>query len=75
MPTAVRDEHEAAEYVISPELQQELLKHPGKWVAMDRTRILEIGESPEDVLARARARGHQHPIIYRVLEAGTTYFF
>ena len=72
MTTAVRDEkNEKAEHVIRPELQEELLKHPGKWIAMDRVRILAVGDTPADVLAAARKSGHVHPTLYRVPDAGT----
>lgn len=76
MTTAVRDDrHGAAEYVIAPELQDELLKHPGKWVAMDRTHILATGHDPAKVLLRAQKAGTAHPTLYRVPDKGTTYFF
>lgn len=76
MTTVVRDdEHEAAEYVISPELQDELLKHPGRWVAMDRVRILAVGDDPAVVLAQARQSGNAHPILYRVPDKNIGYFF
>lgn len=76
MATAVRDRNaDKAEYVIRPELQEELLKHPGKWVAMDRARILAIADDPSAALAAARKAGHEHPTLYRVPDKGTAYFF
>lgn len=63
------------EYEISPELQQELLKHPGKWVAMTRTEIVAIGRSVGDVLLKAKAHGIDDPILYRVPRGQRALFF
>ena len=42
---------------------------------MTRTRIVAVGDSPTEVLRDARLGGLLHPIVYRVPEAGTGYFF
>jgi hypothetical protein len=76
MTTAVRDTgNEKADHVIRPELQDELLKHPGKWVAIDRVRILAVGDDPASVLAESRRAGHPHPTLYRVPDKDTAFFF
>jgi hypothetical protein len=46
------------EYELTPKLQRELLNHPGKWVAVSRSRLLAIGDTPAEVLRVAR---EQHP--------------
>jgi len=75
MVTRTRDSTRTPIHVIEPRMQQRLLEHPGKWVAMTRTRIVAVGDSPTEVLRDARLGGLLHPIVYRVPEAGTGYFF
>jgi hypothetical protein len=66
---------EPLEFEIDPDVQKELHKHPGKWVAMTRSQILEVGESPREVLQRARDRGFAAPILYNVPESKTAVYF
>jgi len=61
--------------VISRELEMELLGHPGEWVATTRTELVAHGDDSIAVLAEARAKGVESPIIYRVPEPGVTYTF
>lgn len=80
MALAVRDRDERLEQPleneIDPELQQELLAHPGKWTAITRSRLLAVGSSPAVVLKAAREAGVDSPILYRVpADSRTTYFF
>ena len=75
-PHLVVEERVRDEYEIAPELQRELLKHPGEWVAITSTRLLATGKSAKQALKRARRKGVDTPIVYRVPEDnGTTYFF
>jgi hypothetical protein len=60
---------------IEPQLQQELLKHPGKWAAITRSKILAIGDDPRKVVAAARKMGIAAPILYRIPDASTLYFY
>ena len=60
---------------IAPALEKELLDYPGKWVAITRSELISFGDDLEDVLAEARARGFESPIIWHVPEPGTFYAF
>ena len=64
MPAA---EHQMAQEPIklfTDELDVELLKHPGKWVAIaDRARLLAVGDSVEEVREAARSQGVQEPMV------------
>ena len=64
-----------AERVLSVELEDELLKHPGKWVAMTPDKIVAIGDDSVVVYKAALKAGVTDAILYRVPEAGTSYFF
>ena len=59
---------------LSVELEQELLRHPGEWVAMTHERLLASGDNAVEVLAAARESGVETPILYKVPEAGVSYF-
>lgn len=63
------------EYEIDPGLQKELLDHPGKWVAMTRSDLLAVGDDPGEVIAQAQTKGVASPILYRVPNKDTLYFF
>jgi hypothetical protein len=62
-------------YEIEPEVQEDLLKHPGKWAALTRSALLAVADSPEDALARARKLGYQSPILYWIPDRATSFFF
>ncbi len=66
---------EAAENVLEPSLQRDLLNHEGKWVAMTRAELIAVGDRPEEVLALARERGVANPIVYQVPRDGDSTFF
>ncbi len=69
MPNAaVEFEHE-----IAPSLQEELLHYAGRWVATTNDRLLAVGDSATEVYLAAREQGVDVPIVFRVLEAGSTY--
>jgi hypothetical protein len=74
MAVAERD-LEQLEREISTPVQQELLLHPGKWAAITRTAVLAIGDDPEDVVEAARQQGVPEPILYRIPDAATLYFY
>jgi hypothetical protein len=79
-PTAVpvRDCDEREEPLqreIEPELQQLLLKYPGKWAAITRSEILAIADDAATAVRKARESGHLVPILYHVPDASTLYFF
>lgn len=65
---AVEFEHE-----IDPRLQEQLLKHAGRWVATTHDRLLAVGDSATEVYRAAREQDVDVPIVFRVLEAGRTY--
>lgn len=64
-----------ARHVIEPALQEELLKHPGKWVAMTRTKLIAVGDSPKEVIDAAEALGVRDTILHCVPEPGVGWFF
>lgn len=63
-------EHQMAEEPIklfTDELEVELAKHPGKWVAIgDRDRLLAVGDSAHEVREAAREQGIQEPLVMRL---------
>lgn len=75
MVIAERDLEQPLEHELDPQLQAELLKHPGKWVAMTRSRIIAIDKRADVAYRAARDEGVELPILYRVPEEGTSYFF
>ena len=64
MPAA---EHQMAQEPIkqfTDELEVELAKHPGKWVAIDdHDRLLAVGDSAHEVREAARRQGLQEPLV------------
>lgn len=67
---------EPLEHEVDPELQEELLKHRGRWVAMTRAKLLAVGDSPAEVLAAAHEVGCESPILYFVpRDDRAVYFF
>jgi hypothetical protein len=76
MPVAERQDvrDEIAQHVITPELQQRLLRHKGRWVAITKSTLIAVGDSPSEVLGRAREQGESRPIIYLVPRDGNAIF-
>ena len=62
----VAERPKTEEHQIAPELQEELIAHPGKWVAMTRTELLAIEDSPAKAYQAARKQGVETPILYFV---------
>jgi hypothetical protein len=64
------------EHELDPELQKELLTHPGRWVATTRSELLAVGDTASEVFEAARSQGVEHPVIYRVpADSDAVYFF
>lgn len=57
---------EQPRYEIEPRLQEKLMEHPGKWVAMTRDELLFVSESPTEAYEEAVKMGVDTPIMYRV---------
>ncbi len=76
MVTEERTRDEDLVYEIEPDVQAELLKHPGKWVALTSTAIVAIRDSLDEAYTDARAAGVDEPIVYQVPDtrAGYSYF-
>ena len=51
---------------IEPAVQEELIKHQGKWVVLTRTHVIAIRETPADAYAAARLGRTESPILYHV---------
>ncbi len=67
---------ERLEHEIDPELQQELLEHPGEWVAITRSELIASSMDVAEVYRIAAERGVVSPIVYQVpKDEGTAYFF
>ena len=66
---------EIIQYVIAPDLQIELRRHEGKWVAITPTELIGEGDSAEEVIRLASERGIADPILYFVPRDGDTTFF
>jgi hypothetical protein len=60
---------------IERKVQEELLKHPGKWAAITRTRVIAIGDSSVEVLRVATQKGVRRPILYQIPPDGNITFF
>ena len=57
-------------YEIEPSVQEELIKHPGKWVAMTRSKVLAIRDAPAEAYAAGREAGVGLPISTRSPTSG-----
>jgi hypothetical protein len=70
MPVLERVERE-----LTKALQKELQNHPGKWVAMTRSKLIAVGDSMGEVQEKARSAGKPEATVYRVPESDRAYFF
>ena len=74
----VIDDRPAEDLVHEIELsvQDELLKHPGKWAALTRTKIIAIRDTSTEAYLAAIEAGVGTPILYHVPDnrAGYSYF-
>lgn len=64
-----------SEHEISRDLQQELMRHAGKWVALSEDAIVGIGDTPGEALDQAREAGYSSAAPYRVPEGQRAFFF
>lgn len=72
---ARRGFEEPLEHEISPEVQEQLLEHPGKWAAITPDRLIAVGETPLEVYEKAIAEGVESPILFQVpIDSQTVYF-
>ena len=71
MPIGIQD----ANGVRMPSVQEELNKHPGKWVAMTRSRILAIRDTSAEAYAAGRDAGDDVPILYLVPDTRARYTY
>lgn len=62
-------------YEIEPDVQQELLKYPGKWAAITRSEVLAIRDTSTEAYAAARAAGVESPILYQIPDNRTGYSY
>lgn len=63
------------ERVLTPELEKELWEHAGRWVALTRSKLVAVGDSPKDVLAKAKRKGASRPILYYVPKGERTAYY
>jgi Family of unknown function (DUF5678) len=63
------------EHELDPSLQDELLTHAGKWVAITRTQLVSVADTPDAAYQRALEAGVDEPILYHVPKGGESYFF
>lgn len=67
---------EPLQHVIDPDLQKQLLEHAGKWVAITRSELIAIGDTPIEALKRAREKFAGEVIVHHVpANDRTAYFF
>ena len=73
----VTDEHRDEElvYEIEPSVQAELVKHPGKWASMTRSRILAIRDTSTEAYAAAVDAGVDAPILYLIPDSRSGYSY
>lgn len=62
-------------YQIEPEVQEELLRHPGKWVALTRSAVIAIKDTSTEAYDAAVAAGVDSPILYQVPDTRTGYSY
>lgn len=76
MVTEERTGEEDLVYEIEPDVQAELLRHPGKWAALARTSVIAIRDNAAEAVSAARGLGIDDPILYLVPDTrlGYSYF-
>ena len=76
MVTDERTQHEDLVYEIEPAVQDELVKHPGKWAALTPSQVIVIRDSSGEAYRDAQAAGFDEPILYQIpdTKAGYSYF-
>jgi hypothetical protein len=63
-------------YEIEPAVQEELIKHPGKWAAVTRSKVIAIRDTLTEAYDAACEAGADLPILYQVPDtrAGYSYY-
>lgn len=60
----------------SIELQEKLVRYPGKWVAISDSDVVAVADDPVSVLDQARSSGAEEPTLHHVPEdTSKAYFF
>jgi hypothetical protein len=67
MPRAA-DQADEGEFSFDPNLWDEMMKHPGKWVVATETEIVVVGDDAQEVLKIAGAKGIDQPLLFHVPE-------
>jgi Family of unknown function (DUF5678) len=60
---------------IALDLQNELIKHPGKWAAMTRTELIALADTAQEAYRLARQQGTETPILYHVPDSRSGYSY
>lgn len=63
--------------LMTEELQRELWKHPGRWVAIANSKLIAVGETSTEVLDQAERKGFTRSELspMRLPEPGVLYVF
>ena len=71
----VIDERPAEEpvYEIEPQVQEQLLQHPGKWAALTASEVIAIRDTSTEAWAAAREAGVEAPILYQIPDTRSGY--
>ena len=62
-------------YEIDLRVQAELRKHPGKWVALTKDRLIAVRDTSIRAYEAALAAGVEAPILYHVPDTRTGYSY
>ncbi|MHB8892531.1 MAG: DUF5678 domain-containing protein [Candidatus Limnocylindrales bacterium] len=62
-------------YEIEPAVQDELLRYPGKWVALTRSAVIAVRDTSTEAYDAARSAGIDSPILYQVPDTRTGYSY
>ncbi len=63
------------QHEIDPQLQKELLRHPGKWALITRSRLIAIASSPTDLMKAGEKVEARGVMLYRIPDDSNTAFF
>jgi hypothetical protein len=66
--TTAQDHADEARYEFNPDLWEEMMTHPGKWVVATESRVIAVGDDPEEVLRIAGKEGVDQPLLFHVPE-------
>jgi hypothetical protein len=57
-----------AGHQFDPNLWEEMMKHPGKWVVATGSRVVAVGDDAQEVLKIAGREGIDQPFLFHVPE-------